>query len=987
MTKNLGKIIRICQLNAEGLSRAKSEYISKFLLEENIDMALIQETHIENDNQQHYRGKIHGYDLLGATYHRSYGVATYVRSNIENTQLVQSTTDDDIHQVTTKIADITVVNIYKPPQIQWPQRMLHLHPHPAIYAGDFNSHHTTWKYRTTDENGEQLLNWADSHNLSLIFSAKDKGTFRSAAWNTETNPDLCFVTQDPQNRPVTVSRRVLNDFPHTQHRPIILEVGIKIPVIHSTPRPRWNLRKADWDKFAAQLDGIVRWIPPKSTNYDRFTKAVISTAKRSVPRGFRKEYIPGWNSETEELYQEFQNSGDPEVADELLNRLDMERRKKWEETTSNTDFKRSSRKAWSLLRKLGSNNTPTREIPEVTADEIAARIVTLSRAPSTKKHTKSIKKQLKTLRRSTGAHPEYSRPFTVTEINRALDDTKSGKAPGFDGIHPEFLKNCGKHTKMWLAKFYSNILSTGYLPKNLKRAKIISLLKPNKPKNLPESYRPIALLSACYKLLERMLLNRLGPVILESVPAEQAGFRPQRSCADQVLSLTTHIEAGFERQLKTTAVFVDLTAAYDTVWREGLLYKLLSKIPCTKTVSLINNMLCDRSFQIVMGESKSKIRKLNNGLPQGSVLAPTLFNLYISDLPQTRSKKFGYADDLALAACSKTIDEASNILTEDLSMMSNYFADWRLTPNMNKTEVSSFHLNNRQAHKQPVVYFNNHLLRYNPFPKYLGITLDRTLSYKKHLENTAAKVNTRNNIIHKLCGTTWGANASTLRTSALSLVYSAAEYCSPAWLNSCHTKKVDIKLNETMRIISGSVRSTPVPWLPVLCHIAPPHIRRQEHLLREYKKILANHSLPVHEDLPGIALKRLKSRSPPLLTAEQLLAENFNRNDKWRDYWESTMQASSPNTIDPTKIMPGMELPRHIWKTLNRIRTSHGVCRDSLYKWGFAESPSCDCGEPRQTIQHITTTCPLRSYPGDPADFYQAADTALDWINGLDIKI
>ncbi|KAG5875033.1 hypothetical protein JTB14_008142 [Gonioctena quinquepunctata] len=88
---------------------------------------------------------------------------------------------------------------------------------------------------------------------------------------------------------------------------------------------------------------------------------------------------------------------------------------------------------------------------------------------------------------------------------------------------------------------------------------------------LPESYRPIALLSCCYKLLERLLHNRICPAVDILIPVEQAGLRSGSSCTDQVLSLTTHIGAGFGRELRTSVAFIDLTAAYDTVWREGLL--------------------------------------------------------------------------------------------------------------------------------------------------------------------------------------------------------------------------------------------------------------------------------------------------------------------------------------------------------------------------------------------------------------------------------
>lgn len=288
-----------------------------------------------------------------------------------------------------------------------------------------------------------------------------------------------------------------------------------------------------------------------------------------------------------------------------------------------------------------------------------------------------------------------------------------------------------------------------------------------------------------------------------------------RSCVDQVLSLTTHIEAGFQNKLKTSVAFIDLSAAYDTVWREGLLYKFLLVIPCLNTLQLLNNMLANRTFQLLLGDLMSNKKRLNNGLAQGSVLSPLLFALYIADIPETKSHKFGYADDRALATSSTDIKETETILTEDLHTLSVYFRKWRLKPNPSKTEVSCFHLSNLLANRKLNIIFENQLVNHNFNPKYLGITLDRTFVFKEHLLKTAEKLKTRNNIIQKLCGSSWGASTIVLRTSALALVYSVAEYCSPVWMNSCHAKLVDIELNNTMRVISGSIKPTPTEWLPV----------------------------------------------------------------------------------------------------------------------------------------------------------------------------
>ena len=110
---------------------------------------------------------------------------------------------------------------------------------------------------------------------------------------------------------------------------------------------------------------------------------------------------------------------------------------------------------------------------------------------------------------------------------------------------------------------------------------------------------------------------------------------------------------------------------------------------------------------------------------------------------------------------------------------------------------------------------------------YLGVTLDRTLTYREHLEKTASKLKTRNNLLMKLVSTTRGANANTLRSSALAPCYSVDEYCAAVWAQSAHTNLVDVQLNSIMRLISGSLKPTPLPWLPVLMNIEPTALRRK----------------------------------------------------------------------------------------------------------------------------------------------------------------
>ena len=181
--------------------------------------------------------------------------------------------------------------------------------------------------------------------------------------------------------------------------------------------------------------------------------------------------------------------------------------------------------------------------------------------------------------------------FTVDEMQQALRTLKSGKAPGPDSIHPEFLMHLGTECQNWLRMFMTNCMQRTKIPKSWRRAKIIAILKPGKSPEEAGSYRPISLLSVCFKLLERLIYNRLLPVVDPQLPREQAGFRPGRSTVEQVVKLTEDIETAFENRKKCGAVFVDLSADYDTVWHRGLTLKMLQLIPTNIWSSLYVNLL------------------------------------------------------------------------------------------------------------------------------------------------------------------------------------------------------------------------------------------------------------------------------------------------------------------------------------------------------------------------------------------------------------
>uniref|UniRef100_H2ZTJ8 Endonuclease/exonuclease/phosphatase domain-containing protein n=1 Tax=Latimeria chalumnae TaxID=7897 RepID=H2ZTJ8_LATCH len=165
-----------------------------------------------------------------------------------------------------------------------------------------------------------------------------------------------------------------------QHRTSIINVGIKIPVITSTPEPQWNFKKADWETFQKSVDTNIRWIPPTTDAFNRFIGIIKAAAKRSIPRGFRKTYILCWMEESEALYQEYSLNKNPATATAMLESLNSARCERWKSLVEGSNFTHSSRKAWALLHQLGRANPAYKHRTTIRADAIASHLIQTSKA-------------------------------------------------------------------------------------------------------------------------------------------------------------------------------------------------------------------------------------------------------------------------------------------------------------------------------------------------------------------------------------------------------------------------------------------------------------------------------------------------------------------------------------------------------------------------------------------------------------------------------
>ena len=194
-----------------------------------------------------------------------------------------------------------------------------------------------------------------------------------------------------------------------------------------------------------ELDNKVKHLQCDIPAYNDFVCTVIDVAKHTVPRGFRQDYIPGWNKTCNDLHNSYKTASDSEMANQLLDELNEERRQKWHETAE-MSFKQSSRKAWNLLHKLGSEANPlpkSSSSSPATANNVASSLVQMTKATVPEQNFKTVNRRLKMWKRIRTADPSLSSSFTLKELDDAIMSIGKRIAAGIDGIYPEFVHNFG----------------------------------------------------------------------------------------------------------------------------------------------------------------------------------------------------------------------------------------------------------------------------------------------------------------------------------------------------------------------------------------------------------------------------------------------------------------------------------------------------------------------------------------------------------------
>lgn len=399
-------------------------------------------------------------------------------------------------------------------------------------------------------------------------------------------------------------------------------------------------------------------------------------------------------------------------------------------------------------------------------------------------------------------------PTSISEISGLIANLKSSKSPGFDEISNLLLKRLPEKALKVIVTIFNSCLRFNYFPQSFKVAKVIAIPKPNKPSSDPSSYRPISLLSNISKLFEKIIHSRLYEFATENslISPAQFGFRREHSAVHQVHRIKKIIENNKQMRRSTGLVLLDIEKAFDTIWHNGLIHKLLKNDVPKYLCKIILDFLESRSFIVTVNQSRSSPKLLNTGLPQGSVLSPLLYSIYTADFKAPSFVKTAYyADDTALITTSKLTTALLKKMETGLLACNKYFSKWKIKINPNKTQAIIFPFN-KSPKRLPIrkLNFGTERIDIADSVKYLGVTLDKKLNFGKHIDEVCKKtlrtIRSLWPLIHKKSTLNY-ANKNLLFKS---VIRPSLTYGCPVWYRTAksHWKKLQILQNKCLKIIN-----------------------------------------------------------------------------------------------------------------------------------------------------------------------------------------
>ena len=815
--------------------------------------------------------------------------------------------------------DVKLLHVYNPVNrlvIQHFDHLVQQLGRKFIVVGDLNGHHTMWdpdlRLDRINQCGRELANYLlDNQNLALITRPGLK-TYTHTT-HQSSNSSTLDLTLGSINLINISDTKLLGDS-GSDHDPVLTTVSLKPDKILRNRRPKWKIKDNKWklwkDNVPAQQVAPTS-LEEEAKNFgEMLTKAANTAFGKTKGHQKSKFSKPWWSAECAKVVAQRRRAKKcmerrPIPANVIeFRRLSAKarrviknaKRESWRKFCKGLSADTPTGQVWKVIRSMsGKGKSSSSDIPievngtlltsaSAKANILASRLEQLVGvdSPEIAPEEKHAIQQAK----DTTPEDQFNGRFTIEELRNNIKDLPGDKATGADEVHNKFLKNLPDHSMRELLGLINRSWRRGEVPSSWKHSLVIPILKSGKMASDPNSYRPVSLISSVSKIMEKMVAGRLYWQLEkdEKFKKYQSGFRKGRATEDLLLKVEHVVRASLVNQRVTIAIFFDLKQAFDNVNHNLLLFKLAKAGICGRMISWIEQLLKDRTFQYIVDNSLSVPKKAKRGLPQGSILSPTLFNVMMCDLPQLENVEvIDFADDIAFTATAKTIEEATTLAERAVRSLENWSRRWQLAINPLKSKAMCFTLQ-RVLDRLPDFSIENSPIEWVRSFAYLGVTLDApSLTWQKHIEDISREANQRLNIMRALAGSNWGADRELMLNIYVTYIRPKLLYGISAVASTSQTywDKLERLQNAALRIAIGAKNTSPIKALQAEANIVP---------LDQY--------------IRGICCKtyfRMSSHNHPIL---QNLEDDEDVNDR---VW--TRIFKPPFVIRCNQILTSLELP------------------------------------------------------------------------------